>query len=231
MTKHSFTLIDLTHSLSSEITSWDSSCGFTKTIVLDYQDCTSSTVFQVQHITMHAGIGTHLDAPAHCNPTGMSVEQLPLNNLLRPCVMIDVSNHAHETYQIGVGDIVNFEKQYGTVESESCVIFNTGWSQWWKTPHRYRNNLMFPSLSLDAAKLLLERNIAGIGIDTLGPDLPDDTFPVHSLLLSAGKYIIENVANAHQLPPSGAYITALPLKISGGTESPIRLVGFTIACG
>lgn len=65
----------------------------------------------------------------------------------------------------------------------------------------------------------------GLGIDTLSPDTRDSGFPVHQLVLGAGKYIIENIANAKKLPTTGCCIIALPIKIQHGTESPIRLVG------
>lgn len=105
------------------------------------------------------------------------------------------------------------------------VLFYTGWEKHWPNPEKYRNNLVFPSISAHVAQLLLERNIAGIGIDTLSPDTADSGYPVHQLLLQAGKYIIENVANAHSLPPIGAWTLALPWKIINATESPVQLIG------
>ncbi len=56
-------------------------------------------------------------------------------------------------------------------------------------------------------------------------DREEDGFPVHQLLLNSGKYIIENIANCNKLPPTGASIIALPIKVKNGTEAPIRLVG------
>lgn len=84
--------------------------------------------------------------------------------------------------------------------------------------------MQFPSLSAEAAQLLIERGIAGIAIDTLSPDCPGSGDPVHRIMLSNNKYMIENIAHADQLPPVGAYVIALPLKIES-TEAPIRVVG------
>jgi len=72
----------------------------------------------------------------------------------------------------------------------------------------------------------LERGAAGIGIDTLSPDRPEDGFPAHKLLLGAGKFIVENAANLRSLPPLGSQVLVAPIKISGGTEAPVRLMGF-----
>ena len=62
-------------------------------------------------------------------------------------------------------------------------------------------------------------------MDTLSPDVPKNDFVVHELMLGAGKYIIENVANAEKLPPVHSYVMSIPIKLAGVTEAPIRLIG------
>ena len=165
-----------------------------------------------------------MDAPSHCIPGGSSIADISIYDLIRPCVVIDVSSHADEHYCILQEAIIAFEKKHGVIAENTFVIFYTGWEKYWNQPERYRNNLLFPSVSAEAAHFLLTRNIAGIGIDTLSPDSGGEHFPVHQAILGGGKYIIENIANASQLPPVGAKIIALPLKIEGGTESPIRMI-------
>lgn len=76
--------------------------------------------------------------------------------------------------------------------------------------------------------MLLKRNIIGIGIDTLSPDRPENGFPVHNIILDAGKYIVENIANSSKMPATSAYILIMPMKIKNGTKSPVRLVGLII---
>ena len=83
----------------------------------------------------------------------------------------------------------------------------------------------FPGLSVKAAEFLVEREVIGLGIDTLSPDGTNDDFPVHQILLGQGKYIVENLAHLDQIPIIGASIIVLPLKIEGATESPIRAIG------
>ena len=219
-----FEIIDLTHSLTSEIPQWGIECGFRHHIVTDYSDCASQVKFRAQRLEMVAGIGTHMDAPAHCIPGSATIDDLPLTSLITPCRVIDVSQKANERYLISVEDIQSFEKEHGLIPKDSFVLLHTGWGEYWDNPATYRNNLIFPSLSLEGAELLLTRDIIGLGIDTLSPDCGDSGFPVHQLLLAAGKYIVENVANAKKLGPVGFSI-ALPIKIQKGTEAPIRLVG------
>lgn len=219
-----YRIVDLTHSLSIDIPTWDGGCGFVHTLKVDYDDCTTDVKFRVQQLSMHAGIGTHMDAPAHCIPGGAAIDQLDLQHLVAPCVVIDVSQKSHESYSVTAADIHGFEQTYGATKPGSFVIIRTGWDKLWHQPDRYRNNHIFPSISLEAAQLLLSRQIAGLGIDTLSPDRPEDGYPVHKAILGAGKYIVENIANAAKLPPVGSYSIALPIKIAGGTEAPIRLI-------
>jgi kynurenine formamidase len=204
---------------------WDNDCGFQQNTVLDYIDCNTDVKFRVQKIKMHAGIGTHIDAPAHCIPGTLTIEDIPLKKLITSCIVIDVSQKANANYSVTCNDIHDFEKKYGEIPKSIFVIIYTGWERFWTQPDKYRNNLIFPSVSKEAAELLLMRDIVGLGIDTLSPDRQEDGFPVHQLLLNAGKYIIENIANCNQLPPIGASIIALPMKIKDGTEAPVRLIG------
>jgi len=217
-------IIDLTHTLEKTTPSWTGTCGFYDEVKRDYNTNSTEVSFRVQQIKMHAGIGTHIDAPAHVVPGGMTIDELSLQNLIAPCVVIDVSKQAHERYSVSVSDIERFEKAHGTLPIGSFVIIRTGWEQYWQQPERYRNNHVFPCLSSQAAELLLQRNIAGLGIDTLSPDRPEEGYHVHAALLKAGKYIVENVAHAKKLPPTGSMTLALPIKTKNGTEAPIRLI-------
>ncbi len=220
-----FTLIDLTHTLFPEIPSWNGTCGFHSEIKLDYEDCSTDVKFRVQQLKLHAGVGTHMDAPAHCIKGGLTIDEIPLMELAAPSIVIDVSTKAHETYQVTPSDILSFENKFGVLPPHAFVMIYTGWDRFWQDPEKYRNNLVFPSVSGETAQLLLERNIRGLGIDTLSPDCPQNGFPVHQLLLGNGKYIVENIQNAQKMPPQGGYSLALPIKTQGGTEAPMRLVG------
>ncbi|HJK86179.1 MAG TPA: hypothetical protein QKA08_00205 [Candidatus Megaira endosymbiont of Nemacystus decipiens] len=66
---------------------------------------------------------------------------------------------------------------------------------------------------------------AGIGIDTLSPDVPASGFPVHKTILGADKYIVENIVGLEKMPAIGAYVLTLPIKGLGLTEAPVRMVG------
>jgi kynurenine formamidase len=216
--------IDLTHTLSEAIPTWDGSCGFSLSINTDYKDCTPPDLFRTQKIMCGAGIGTHIDAPAHVLPGGQTIDALKLDNLIANCVVIDVSNDANESYMIMPEAIERFEKEYGQIPAQSFVIFYTGWDTHWEDRDAYNNNHMFPSVDVATAELLLKRNITGVGIDTLSCDRGDNGFPVHQAILQAGKYLVENIANAKLLPPAGSKVFIFPMKIENATEAPVRLI-------
>ncbi len=217
--------IDLTHPLTTQVPHWGVGCGFKHEIELDYQDCTENTKFRTYSLTMPAGIGTHIDAPRHCIPDALAIDQLPLAALIVPCCMLDVSARAHETFLLSVEDLMQFENQHGIIPAKSLFIVYTGWERHWHQPKQYRNDLRYPSVSVEAAGYLLKRGIVGLGIDTLSPDAGNSGFPVHQLLLSAGVYLIENVANAAALHATGDVVMTLPVSIQDGTEAPVRMVG------
>ena len=180
---------------------------------------------------MMAGLGTHIDAPAHCCKNGKDVSSLQLSDLIAPLIVLDVSHKMTSDYAISVEDIDEFEARYGRIPENSFVLGYTGWGSKWPDVASYRNvgsdgRMQFPYFSQKAAAVLLERGVCGIGIDTLSPDAPlvVDNYPVHHLFLSAGKYIVENVAYVQGLSPVGMTALIMPLKIEGATEAPIRFI-------
>lgn len=221
-----YQLIDLTHILDTHIPTWDGSCGFQPQIDVDYAAAsTGETKFRIMSLHMQAGIGTHMDAPSHCLPEGRSIHAFKLHDLCLPCCVIDVTHKADAHYSLSPDDITDFEAINGIITSGSCVMIKTGWERFWHQPEAYRNNLVFPSVSLAAANLLLTRNVAALGIDTLSPDCPTNGFPVHQAFLTSDKILLENVANLGKMPPMGGFVMVLPLNIKDATEAPIRLVG------
>jgi kynurenine formamidase len=220
-----YKLIDLTHELDSTIPTWNGGCGFNHDVHIDYSDCEGGDTFRVMKIGMHAGSGTHMDAPSHCIPGGRSIHDFDVNDLVMPCVVMDVSHQCHERYSLSVQDILDFESKHGPIPKGCGVFVKTGWSTFWQEPLKYHNNHVFPSVSREAAELLLERRVNALGMDTLSPDRPEDGFKVHKTFLGTDKIIIENIANLDSMPPTGSFVMVLPMKIKDGTEAPVRLVG------
>ena len=110
------------------------------------------------------------------------------------------------------------------------MLVRTGWDRYWNQYDRYKDQdaqgtLHFPGFSKEAAEFLVrQRDIKGIGIDTLSVDYgPSKDFAVHHLTHGAGKYHIENAANLDKLPPKGAFVIVAPIKVRGGSGGPARV--------
>lgn len=183
--------------------------------------------------------GTHLDAPNHFAKGQISADKLPLDQLVVPAVVIDLraKTAANPDYQLTPDDIAMWEQSHGRIPQNSVVLMYTGWDTRWTDFEKYKNaekngTLHFPGYSVEAAKLLVEdRNVAGLGIDTLSVDYGmSKDFGVHHISHGKGKYHLENVANLGSMPPSGAWLIVAPIKIENGTGGPARifaLVGTT----
>jgi kynurenine formamidase len=180
--------------------------------------------------------GTHIDAPIHFSRGGLTVDQISVASLVAPAVVLDISEACNKNrdYRLSVDDLTTWETQHGHIPDGSIVLVRTGWGKYWPDRKRYLgsdvpgdiNILHFPGLSMEAARFLAtQRKISGVGIDTASMDYgPSRLFEAHGVILGAGLYGLENVAHADRLPPTGATIVALPMKIKGGSGAPTRII-------
>lgn len=177
-------------------------------------------------------LGTHLDAPNHFVRDGDSVDQIEAQQLFAPAVVIDVEGpaSADADYRVSLEDVQRFETEHGRIPDGAAVLARTGWSKFWDNPARYqsrdvRDQLHFPGFSAEAVEFLInERNIRGIGVDTMSVDhgLSRD-FPVHHLLGQASRWGLENLAALDKLPPRDFFLVVAPMKIETGTGGPARV--------
>jgi kynurenine formamidase len=223
-------IVDLTWPLNRESAFWpgDNYAPFElKTIATLEKDGVLSKAFSSpEHL------GTHLDAPNHFEPNRPSVDQIPPGQLFAPGVVIDVSGpvSADAAYRVSPEDIQRFEAGFGKIPAGAVVLAYTGWSKFWSNPTRYQGRdamgrLHFPGFSAEAVEFLIrERDVRGVGVDTLSVDhgLSRD-FPVHHLLGKADRYGLENLAGLDKLPPRGFYLFVAPMKIETGSGGPTRV--------
>lgn len=223
-------IVDLTYSLNDKNAYWPAANYEPfrlKTIATLEQNGVLSKAFSApEHL------GTHLDAPNHFEKNQPAVDQIKPENLFAPGVVIDVSMQAsaNADYQASVADFTAWEQEHGRIPEGAVVLLNTGWGQYWKNFVRYKNQdmlgkLHFPAYSAEAATWLIkERQVKGIGIDTLSMDPgTSKDFAVHHIVNGAGRFGLENVAQLDQLPPRGFYLVIAPMKIETGTGGPTRL--------
>ena len=182
--------------------------------------------------------GTHLDAPIHFAQGHPAVDQIPISRFFAPAFVIDVSAAVAKNadYLVTTSDFEQFEKDHGRIPADAIVLLRTGFSKLWPDAARYlgtaergdqaASKLHFPGLHPDAAKwIVANRPIKAIGIDTASIDFGQSTlFESHRALYGHDIPAFENLTNLDRLPPTGAHIIALPMKIGGGSGAPLRAV-------
>ncbi|MGE4612551.1 MAG: cyclase family protein [Paracoccaceae bacterium] len=189
------------------------------------------------NISMSEHTGTHFDAPIHWIsgrdiPNG-AVDEIDPSNLVGPCVVIDCSAGAakDDDFALTPKIILDWEKTHGEIPENSWVLMRTDWSK--RSGIDYLNmrddGPHSPGPNPAALELLLSRNIRGFGTETVGTDAGQGMhhvppYPAHFLLHGAGKFGLQCLKNLHLLPATGAILIAAPLKIKGGTGSPLRVL-------
>ncbi len=180
--------------------------------------------------------GTHLDAPIHFAEGRPTVDEIPLAKLVGDAVVIDISEDCRKDadYLLTAQDITNWEDRHGRLPDHSILLIRTGWGAFWGDRKKYLGsdkpldtaNLHFPGISREAAELLVKlRKVDAVGIDTASLDHGSSKdFIAHQVLTGANVYGLENVANLDKLPPKGATVIALPMKIRGGSGAPTRII-------
>ncbi len=182
--------------------------------------------------------GTHLDAPIHWI-TGRDrddVSQLAPRRLIGPALVIDRTAEAaaDPDYLLDVEDITGFQAEHGPIAEGSWLLYRTGWGA------RAHDQVAFlnanetgphtPGFSIECARWLAEESpFMAVGVETVGTDAGaahsfDPPFPCHAFLLGANRFGVTQLANLALLPPTGAVVMAAPLKIVGGSGSPVRVL-------
>ena len=228
-------LIDLTYALDEETVFWPTNKPFTWEKAA-WGRTANGYWYASGDFSMSEHGGTHIDAPLHFAEGRLAVDEIPLQKLIAPAVVIDVRASVTENrdYRLSRQDLDRWESRHGLIQQGAVVLMLTGWGQGWPDRSRYLGSatpsdpktLHFPGFSKEAAEFLVkERHIDGIGIDTPSIDHgPSQDFIVHQIINGANLYGLENIANLEKLPPKGAILLALPIKIKGGTGGPVRII-------
>ncbi|MGH9788671.1 MAG: cyclase family protein [Candidatus Acidiferrales bacterium] len=221
-------IVDLSYAINDKLPAWP---GDTRTFEMKVNARAEEAGYSSRSFWMLEHYGTHLDAPIHFPPGTTTVDQISADRLFGPAVVLDVRAQAERNadYRVRRDDIYAWEQRHGRIPAGAIVLARTGWAARWPDAARYRNldsnNVMhFPGFSVEAVRLLIERGVAGLGIDTLSVDYGASTnFEVHRLSHGAGLYHLENLADLNALPESGAVLVVAPIKLEGGTGGPARV--------
>lgn len=231
-------IVDLTHPFDERTIYWPTSPSRFELTRLAHGVTPGGYFYSSYALCTPEHGGTHLDAPIHFAEGGQPAGVIPLERLVGPAVVIDLTTHASAdpAYQLARGDILAFEDEHGRIAEGTIVLVKTGWSRFWPDVKRYlgddtpgdASKLRFPGYGADAVRLLVEdRRVGVLGIDTASIDPgPSTDFQAHRIGAARNVPNLENLTNLDQVPATGATVVALPMKIANGSGAPVRVIAF-----
>jgi len=239
-----FKVIDLTHTLNEDFPplqlppQFGQVSAFKIERISQYDD--AGPAWYWNNFTCGEHTGTHFDAPAHW-VTGKdhkenTVDTIPPSKFIAPAVVVDASKEVsqNDDWLLTVDFLQAWEAQHGRIPAGAWVLFRTDWSK------RLGNPAAFVSMREDGAHspgptqeavewMIKERDVFGFGVETINTDAGQSyawpvAYPCHTLMHGANKYGLQCLNNLDQLPATGSVIVAAPLKIGGGSGSPLRVL-------
>jgi kynurenine formamidase len=193
-------------------------------------------------LTLGEHTGTHFDAPVHWvtgrDLAGNACDTIPARRFVGPACVIDVTRDvdASPDFLLTPERVEAWEADHGRIPAGAWVLLRTGWS-------RRRDAASILNVAADgphspgfdartSAMLAHDRDVLGVGVETIGTDAGqagtfEPPFPNHTIMHGAGKFGLASLCNLDQLPATGAIVIAAPLKIVGGSGSPLRVLAIT----
>jgi kynurenine formamidase len=235
-------VIDLTQPLGPETPviglppSFAPSPGVTIDVISRYDE--KGPAWYWNTIRMGEHTGTHFDAPVHWitgrDLPNSATDTIPPHQFVGPACVIDITSEveANEDYLLDVPALERWEAAHGRIPRGAWVLLRSGWSR--RTGAAFLNvrddGPHSPGLEKETSlTLAVERDVIGVGVETIGTDAGqagrfDPPFPNHHIMHRHGKLGLASLCHLDRLPPTGAIVIAAPLKLVGGSGSPVRAI-------
>ena len=224
-------VIHLSHVIDVDIPQWSGD----PTVEFETVAELNNDGYYLRRFSLGEHSATHINAPNSFHSSAVGIDQYPAQSLVVPAVVINVcqATAVNPDYALTVADVLAWEAEYGGISAGCVVILNTGWQKKWLDKSAFLNHDAqgiphFPGFGSDATQFLLDqRQIAGVGIDTHGVDPgQDNSFTINRLVLEQPRIVLENLTNLDQLPPKGTTLAIAPLRLRGGSGSPVGVLAF-----
>ena len=175
--------------------------------------------FRATQLTLDSHTGTHMDAPAHLFPAGLTLDALPPERFLGTALVISCDG-------AGEGSVLHMDRLEPVCKAADraeFLLFYTGWDRFWGREAYFGD---YPVLGEDVVDYLIASGKRGVGVDTLGVDpIRDEALPIHRRLLGSGMIIIENLTGLAAAGAEPFTFCALPLHYENADGAPARAVG------
>lgn len=236
-------VIDLTQTLSPEFPAlvlppqFAQTWAFKQERISQYDDAGPGWYWNNFSCGEHTG--THFDAPVHWitgkDHANNTVETIAPRQFIGPACVIDCSAEvaANADFNLTPAHIEAWESKHGRIPAGAWVMFRTDWSKRINDAAAFVNmkedGAHTPGPTQTAVELLISRDVRGFAVETINTDAGQSyawpvAYPCHTLMHGANKYGLQCLTNLDQLPATGAVIVAAPLKIKGGSGSPLRVL-------
>jgi arylformamidase len=182
--------------------------------------------FNAETLTLNTHTGTHVDVPFHFDDAGATIEQMPLSAFAAPAVFVDLRERVRAGEPIGPDTLAG--RLEGLCDGDIAVLV-TGWGERRAVSEEYLKR--WPYLDGEGARALLERGVSGVGIDALsiggwgGPEVGE---PSHTVLLGAGKVVIEELRVPEEIVGRRCFMTAFPVLLAGCGGAWARAVAWEL---
>jgi kynurenine formamidase len=222
------TFVDLTHSFGPDSPVWSGFGQAKMTPALDPQTSQPYTIakdgFRSTYYQLVGQYGTHVDPPAHFAEHGITMDQIPLKQMVLPLIVLDDTPYLAKdpNHAFSVDDLRAWEKKNGRVPKDSFVALRTDmYKDWDRDPERFKRS-PFPAWSLDTVRFLIEqRGVTAIGHESMDTDTTDK-MESETFILQHGHFQIEVMANLDKVPARGALIIVSWPKVKDGLGFPAR---------
>jgi kynurenine formamidase len=220
--------VDLTHSFGPASPVWSGFGQAKMTPAVDPQTGQPYTIpkdgFRSTYYQMVGQYGTHVDPPAHFAEDGITMDRIPLKQMVLPLIVLDDTPYLAKdpNHAFSVDDLRAWEKKNGRVPKDSFVALRTDmYKDWDRDPERFKRS-PFPAWSLDTVKFLIEqRGVTAIGHESMDTDTTDK-MESETYILQHGHFQIEVMANLDKVPPRGALLIVTWPKVKDGLGFPAR---------
>ena len=220
--------IDLSHSFGPTTPVWSGFGQADFTPAFDPKTRKPYTIkddgFRTTYYNMVGQYGTHVDPPAHFTEDGITMDNIPLKQMILPLIVLDNTPYQtkDDNHAFSVADLKAWEEKHGKVPRGSFVALRTDmYKDWDKNPERFKR-APFPAWSFETIKFLYEqRGVTATGHEAMDTDT-SDKMDSETYILQHGHYQIEVMANLDKVPPRGALIVVTWPKVRDGLGFPAR---------